>query len=810
MKRHILLSALLIFFSINSIAQLSSTILPKSFEQDNLLIDRADIPLVHIKTQSNKNLLAQTEDKKGTPWQFGKNVSVDIDLKKAGIKLPVDGGFIFILRIKSESALSLNLNFSKYQVPGDAFLHVYSANKKQILGGFTDDNNQKDGIFATSLILSNEITLEYFEPENPNFEGILQIDRVTHGFRNVAEYSKSFNDSGDCNINVNCDDGLPWADEVRSVCAIVTNNSAFCTGTLINNVREDETPLFLTANHCYSDPSSWVFWFNWQSEECETGSRPSTNQRLSGATLKARSLNADFCLVQLNNIPPAEYGAFYAGWDRSNTQPESQVCIHHPSGDIKKISFDDTPANSTDYKPTPYLEHSHWEVKRWDRSTTTEPGSSGSPLFDQNHRIIGQLHGGWASCSNFTEDYFGKISHSWEGDGSEGNRLKDFLDPENTGALYMDGFDPNQPKLPYDLQLLSIVTPKQIIYSSSKISPSYIIMNRGSETLTSFIAYYTVGGVKIDEQDWTGTLLPGETLTIKFPEKEINYGTHNFTAYIAKPNGLDEDNIENNKLQRNFEILQQIFYDGFETDSLWQLSGEFEIGQPQTFPDCCNPPYAFTGSQILGSDLSGQGERPGNYEYNLLDKEYSAISPKISCRGFEDTELHFMQIVGVEEAVYDHLKLEIFNGETYKTIWENTDRINGGTWERKRINISEWADNREIQLRYSIGSTDDDITFCGWNIDDFAITGTPYIYKGENALTFPNPNLGNFQIAIPQSTGLAQIDVFNSIGKKVLNVEKEVPESNLISLNFSSLNKGLYIIRVKTSNGIHTAKTIIR
>ena len=47
-----------------------------------------------------------------------------------------------------------------------------------------------------------------------------------------------------------------------------------------------------------------------------------------------------------------------------------------------------------------------------DRNTTTEPGSSGS-LFDENHRIIGQLWGGGASCSNLNSpDYYGRVSNS--------------------------------------------------------------------------------------------------------------------------------------------------------------------------------------------------------------------------------------------------------------------------------------------------------------------------------------------------------------------------------------------------------------
>ena len=77
---------------------------------------------------------------------------------------------------------------------------------------------------------------------------------------------------------------------------------------------------------------------------------------------------------------------------------------------------------------------SHWRVADWEDGTT-EPGSSGSPLFDADHRIVGQLHGGEASCSYNVNDYYGKFSTSWN------NGLSGWLDPNNTGTLVLDGID---------------------------------------------------------------------------------------------------------------------------------------------------------------------------------------------------------------------------------------------------------------------------------------------------------------------------------------------------------------------------------
>ena len=165
--------------------------------------------------------------------------------------------------------------------------------------------------------------------------------------------------------------------------------------------------------------------FNYESPECENQNGP-TNMTVSGSTLLVNNSASDVALLLLNETPPLDYNVHYAGWDVSGLTPAIPVGIHHPAGDIKKISFDyDNASNSGNY----------WDIDSWDDGTT-EPGSSGSPLFDgETHRIIGQLYGGVASCTNFGYDTYGKTSVSW------GLGLNTYLDPNNTGIEFINGID---------------------------------------------------------------------------------------------------------------------------------------------------------------------------------------------------------------------------------------------------------------------------------------------------------------------------------------------------------------------------------
>ena len=151
---------------------------------------------------------------------------------------------------------------------------------------------------------------------------------------------------------------------------------------------------FLTANHCFSDPSVWAFRFGWISPNavCATTANSSngpTNMTLSGATLRARDAGSDFALVEINQNVPEDWDRVYAGWDRSGNTPDFTVGIHHPSGDVMKVCRDDD-------QPTQTINGGAqtWEITTagggWEMGVT-EPGSSGSPLFDTEGRIIGQL-----------------------------------------------------------------------------------------------------------------------------------------------------------------------------------------------------------------------------------------------------------------------------------------------------------------------------------------------------------------------------------------------------------------------------------
>ena len=424
-------------------AQISDGGFPPSLGKLSLsAVTTVTTPSVDVKA-----LLAEdeVEEAQGFPFRFGAPFDVDYSLTNSGTWSDLaDGGRIWRLRVSSPGAYSINLVYSRYRLPPGAELFVYDESHEMVLGAFTEHNNKDHGMFATAPVKGEVCIVEYYEPASVRGSGEITISRIVHGYKDIFGFggtkgAAGFGGSGPCNNNINCPEGAPWQIDKRAVAMILTSGgSRICSGALVNNVRQDRTPYFLTANHCLGSEPTWIFMFNYESPSCVSVDGP-TYMTVQGSTRRATYVPSDFALVQISEQPPDSYNVFFAGWTNIDTPSQSSVGIHHPSGDIKKISFDYDPVTSTDYLGSSGT--THWRIEAWDDGTT-EGGSSGSPLFDPDHRIVGQLHGGYASCTSLTSDWYGKFSLSWTGGGTSSTRLRDWLDPDNSGATVLDGYDP--------------------------------------------------------------------------------------------------------------------------------------------------------------------------------------------------------------------------------------------------------------------------------------------------------------------------------------------------------------------------------
>jgi hypothetical protein len=340
--------------------------------------------------------------------------------------------------VMAPTSVSLNFGFSKFYLPEGATLNIYSSDRTKFIRSFTSADNNIHRELWTPVIMSDDVMIEVTAPEAVAKDVELELSTVGQGFRTFAESTQK---SGSCNVDVACKESKGWDHEVNTVAVISTGGSSFCTGFMVNNTNNDKTPYFMTAAHCRisaSNAASLVTYWNYQTSKCRGARDGKLDQFNTGAVHLATNTKSDFTLVKLLQEPKPEYHVNYAGWDATGKLGTPATGIHHPNVDEKSISFENDPVGPASYlgSDTPG-DGTHVRITDWDVGTT-EPGSSGSPLFNANHQVIGQLHGGGAACGNDESDYYGAFHVSWKGDGSKTGSLKPHLDPKNTGRMTVD------------------------------------------------------------------------------------------------------------------------------------------------------------------------------------------------------------------------------------------------------------------------------------------------------------------------------------------------------------------------------------
>lgn len=360
-----------------------------------------------------------------------------------------DGAHRWRLRIAAPDALSVNLGFSRFHMPSGGRLTLYDAEARQPFRSFTELDNEPHGELWTPPVPGAELLLEVIVPASERSRLEIELASVNYGYRPFGPGTDAAALSGSCNVDVICPEGDDWRLEIPSVGVISTGGSTFCTGFMVNNTSQDLTPFFMTAAHCginSGNASSLVVYWNYENSTCRPPGSPasggpgdgSLSTFQTGSFFRSSYSPSDMTLVELDDDPDPAWNLSWAGWDRSTGDHLSAVAIHHPNTDEKRISFENDPTATTSYLGTTSPgDGTHVRVIDWDLGTT-EPGSSGSPLFNQDHRVIGQLHGGGAACGNNDSDYYGRFSLSWTGGGSNATRLSNWLDPTSTGATAVD------------------------------------------------------------------------------------------------------------------------------------------------------------------------------------------------------------------------------------------------------------------------------------------------------------------------------------------------------------------------------------
>ena len=517
----------------------------------------------------DNNLLVSQDDleNKVGPYKFGKSFPVSIDIKKQGARNIVENGTVYSLEVESKDAYSLNFVFNMFHLSSGSEVIIYNSDKSMLIGPITSKNNNDKERFRTDLLKGDRATIELFEPNRVQSKpSILILDEIVHGYRNT--FRSGYGDSESCNIDVVCSpEGDGWLDESNSVVLILLNNNELCTGALINNACQDYTPNVLSAFHCIDlngngtleageidNAEDWVFRFKYRSPSCGGAEPPSytwiTYQ--GGSTFRSAWSQSDFSLVEMNEMPDGKDVIQLAGWSRSTTSINNTAGIHHPNGDVMKISIDD---HSPTFTTPTYFGYQvgtnhFWRVS-WDDGITAR-GSSGSPLFNNDGRIIGQLAGGGSFCATpQSPDQYGRFDESWDGSGQA-------ID-EELGAWLTN--DPNVQ-----------TTNALVIPHVRRVIGPYVVTTNNSATFEIFNVFPTHNVTWTSTSNLTIISQDNTSVTVKYSGS--NYGEGTVTANVQNndPNLCPVIATFDGSLQAGPFTSSQIEISGFSGTTCYNTS----------------------------------------------------------------------------------------------------------------------------------------------------------------------------------------------------------------------------------------------
>lgn len=371
------------------------------------VMDVARIDAVRRVNASADNKMLQVGIDRDTRSEAGVDGSLDLQWQRTA-----DGGQASRFAIRSPGALAIRLGLKFATLPDGAELRVLTSTQDdQVMA--TDGSVQieraqlEQPIYWTAVSEGDTQMVELYLPVGVEAAALrFTVANLAHLF--VSPFGSlagaKIGESMACEIDSNCvsNPSQAFLNAKSSVARMLFQSgggSAVCTGTLLNDTDTGtQIPNFYSANHCISTQSVastlTTFWFE-ESTSCGSGIASARTQVSGGAALLYNDPATDSLLLRLNNSAPS--GAAYGGWDANAIAAgTSIVVIHHPAGDVKKVSLGQTKGFAPYNGAGSFISVGY-------STASTEGGSSGSGLLtfaDGQYSLRGGLFGGSASCSN--------------------------------------------------------------------------------------------------------------------------------------------------------------------------------------------------------------------------------------------------------------------------------------------------------------------------------------------------------------------------------------------------------------------------
>ncbi|MEN9742706.1 MAG: hypothetical protein RLZZ65_511 [Bacteroidota bacterium] len=747
-------------------------------------------------------------DKQGVLYRIGVALPSHITPQNSGTWTTLsDGSKQWQLVVKTEGAEALSYLFEKFYLHSGSTLRIQNLQGQDVHPLLTSNDVEVHGMANAALCAGSAHVLTLTEPAYTTPSEIY-IDRVMYNYRSTGySVQQKINESDACEVNINCSPvGDQWQDEKRGVARVYVvegNQAGWCSGSLINNTASDCKPYFLTALHCgvsatAANMNQWKFYFRYEAPTCTNPTSVGTLAnnfitgclRIADANDGGGNTGSDFLLLKLgnntneatiiNNLKSTNINAYWNGWNANTAATSGGAGIHHPAGDIKKISTFSGNTVSTQWGTAT---GSHWRVTWTSNSNgygVTEGGSSGSPLFDNaNGYIIGTLTGGGSYCTSQTApDQYGKMAFHWTNNGATpALQLKPWLDPANTNLLLFAGSaDPCTPTTP-------VAPVANFSASATNVTPGTTVaftdLSTGIPTSWSWSVNPTTG--------WS--YAAGSSATSQNPQIIFN-NLGQYTISLTATNAQGSD-IET---KNNYIVVAALTGPCTASGVCDEYISNVNLGTINNTTPCGTNGYSdFT---TISTDLS-QGT---SYTLTITP----AIVGNTTANAYTDDEIAAWIDFNNDFDFADPGEQVAY--VIVATGWTNTFTVN--------VPLNAALGNVRMRVRISY-QPDGAIDPCGTStygeVEDYIVKITSGVGVIKNPLAnvqiYPNPANQTLFVDVKELQDVNSIEILDLNGKQIV-VQNKI-QTGLNALAIEHLNAGMYQVRI-SQNGYQITKPLIK
>ena len=383
-----------------------------------------------------------------------------------------------------------------------------------------------------------------------------------------------------------------------------------------------------------------------------------------------------------------------------------------------------------------------------------------------------------------------------------------------------------EPPMPrdWDPMITELNSPNAEFSCSTSFAPAFVVSNQGTMDVTQFTAYAEMNGEPMEDFNWSGTLAPGESVTVEFDSFEFEQnGRNELHIWFETPNDENDWSKNNNHIVHRFNQLSNgnfPFHEGFEDGILTD----------KWYQD--NPDGSFKWDTLVteGLQFSNISAWMNLFSYGPRESQRDRlITPEINLPAGDDLLLHFEYAYNSRSSqidlVQDTLEVRLYTdcpGESEgELIW-----IRGGV-ELSAVEEVDYdfiPDAEEDWVSADLDLTDyqgqpirigfESINRQGNNlfIDNIAIQSGEYSSTADpekpGLSIYPNPASETLWVESKDGKNNGgRLEIYDSNGRLVRNTGWN--GQGRLSIDVSELPAGLYTIREIDTDRISPGKRFV-